>query len=192
MPDMTYTVNNDGSISIEADGGKHVRYVKESDLLAVKGAAEQAKSSHETQTSKLMTDLAEAKRLHDEEHNRLLQEQAAKEQLLKDAQEAATLKAKVGEYETKLSAAETSRSDYEKNLLDLLKERFATVYKVAPDKVKDMSLVQLRDAEKVLQLTGAGGSKPANYDGGAGGTGGDGQRTDAQKLAERYPTMKVV
>ncbi|MBU2060035.1 MAG: hypothetical protein KKB38_20160 [Gammaproteobacteria bacterium] len=182
--------NSDGSFTVNIDG-KSVKLVKESDLLAVKGAAEQAKEKLEAQTSKLMTDLAEANRLKDEKHNLLLQEQAAKEQLMKDAQEAVTLKTKVGELESKLSTEGVTRKTTEEQLLGLMQDRFTNLYKVAPDKVKGMSLDQLREAEKNFTLVGLGTSRSANYDGGAGGTGGTGQRTDAQKLAERYPTMKV-
>lgn len=184
------TANNDGSFSVSIDG-KLVRLVKESDLLAVKGATEQIKEKYESQTSKLMTDLAEANRLRGEEHNLLLQEQAAKEKLLKDAQEAVTLKTKVGELESKLSTETTTHDSTKESLLNLMRDRFVNMYKVAPDKVKGMSLDQLREAEKNFALVGLGTSRSANYDGGAGGTGGAGQKTDAQKLAERYPTMKV-
>ena len=181
--------NSDGSFTVQADG-KSIRLVKESDLLAIKGASENVKVDYEAKISKHLTDLAESKRLLDEKHNLLLQEQAAKEAVMKDAQEAATLKAKVGEYEAKLNEAMTGRTETEKHLLDMLKERFTTTYKVPADKVKDMNLAQLRDAEKVLALTGIG-TRSANYDGGAAAVG-SGERTPEQRLAERYPTMKVV
>lgn len=184
------TANSDGSFSASVDG-KSIRLVKESDLLAVKGASEQDKKAHESQTSKLMTELAEANRLRDDEHNKVLQEQAAKEQLVKEAKEAAILKAKVGEFESKLNTEISGHNATKESLLGLMKDRFVNIYRVAPDKVKGMSLEQLRDAEKVLALAGVRGTVSANYDGGAGGGSGSGAKTDAQRLAERYPTMKV-
>lgn len=168
--ELTYTGNQDGTISIKVDG-KDTRYAKESDLLTVKGAADTAKTGFETAIAKSNTSLLEANRLHDETRQKLLQETAAKEQLVTQAGEADTLKTKVGELETSLTTANTSRTELEEELLGMKRISFQTIYKADPEKVKEMTLVQIRDAEKSFQAVGfnPANPKPANYDGGGGG-----------------------
>ena len=170
---QTYTTNPDGSINIEADG-KATKYVKESDLLAVKGASETARREYESTIAKHQADITEANRVRDETHQTLLQERTAKEQLEKDGQEVATLRTKVGELETNLTAGDTTRRQLEEELLGMKRSTFGIKYKVDPEKVKEMSLDQLREAEKNFTAVGfnPANPKPANYDGGPGGAGG--------------------
>jgi hypothetical protein len=61
----------------------------------------------------------------------------------------------------------------EDELLGTKRAIFSTQYKVDQEKVKDMSLDQLREAEKNFELVGFQSSpdKPAKYDGGGGGGG---------------------
>lgn len=172
--ELTYTSNQDGTIIIKLDG-KDIRYAKESDLLTVKGAADVAKTGFETTIAKGNTDLAESNRLHEETRQKLLQEQAAKEQLVTQANQADTLKTKVGELETSLTTANTSRTEIEAELLGMKRTSFQTIYKADPEKVKEMTLVQIRDAEKSFQAVGFNPSNPkppASYDGGPGGNSG--------------------
>ena len=98
----------------------------------------------------------------------------------------------MGEAESKLNDATKKVQAHEEKLLTLLRKNFVSNYKVDPEKVKSMSLDQLSEAEKNLELLGVKpGTKPANFDV-TGGNNGKDTRTDEQKLAERYPTMKVV
>lgn len=168
---QTYTPNQDGTFTINLDG-KATKLVKESDLLAVKGASETARKEYESAQTKYQTDLAEANRVKDESHTQLLQERAAKEQLEKDAQEGANLKTKVGELETTNATLEQSRGKLEEELTGMKRSTLVTQFKVDEAKVKDMNLDQLRQTESSLQLVGVGNPKPANYDGGGGGAGG--------------------
>jgi len=185
MPDQTYQFEPDGSIKITVDG-KSVKYVKESDLLTVKGASEQSRNDYENQLAKHQADLAEANRLHDETKQTLLQERAAKEQLEAKAQEAATLTTKVGELEGQLNAAKTSGEELTNELLGIKRTTFVEQFKVDPEKVKEMDLNQLRDAEKHFTLVGfsPAPSQPARYDGGTGGVGGDGAKLSPHEQAK--------
>jgi len=165
MPDndntQTFTANEDGSYNFNIDG-KSVRTVKESDLLAVKGGAEKKEGE-------LLSQIAEANRLKDESHNLYLQEQTAREQFEEQAKESPTLKTKVGELETQLSATLESRKQLEEELLGMRRTHLAAQYKVSEESLKDKSMDQLRNLEDALKLVG--GRKPANYDIGPQGVG---------------------
>lgn len=176
MSEPTYSTEKDGAIAITVDG-KHIRYVKESDLLAVKGASETTRSESEKTIAAARAELDEHKRKSDEAHAKLLQEQARREQMEQSLRETDALKVKAGELETKYSAAETSRKSLEDELTGIKRTTFVEKYKVDSEKVNGMTLDQLREAEKHLSLVGFNpASKPANYDGGNGGTPAAGQK----------------
>jgi len=162
-------LNQDGSVTIKIDG-KDVKFVKESDLGAVKSALD----GKEKEISKLQADLATANTKHDESHQSLLQERAAKEQFEKDARESATHKTRVGELETELAGLKTSSGETVTKLTDRVRKVLVDGYKIDADKIKDMALEDLERTEQTLQLTGATPFAPANYDGkgGGGGSGG--------------------
>lgn len=158
---QTFTVNDDGTISIVVEG-KEVKYAKESDLLTVKGGSERKEAE-------LLSQIAEANRLKDETRNLYLQEQAAKEQLEEQAKEGTTNKEKATELEGKLSAAEESRKQLEEELLGVRRTNLASSYGVSEESLKDKDTGQLKNLEDALKLVGNKG-KPANFDKGPGGT----------------------
>ena len=166
---LTYTVNTDGSVTIELDN-KKVKFVKESDLGAVKV---QLKDKVD-EVTKLQTDLAGATTKYETAHQEVLQERTAKGQLEKDAQEAGTLKTKMEELTTELAGLKTSSGETATKLTERLRNQLMTQYKITEDKLKDKALTDLETMESTLQLTGVA-TVPANYDGkgGAGGSGAD-------------------
>ena len=162
---QTYATNTDGTISITSDG-KAMRYVKESDLLAVKGASDTARKEYESNVAQHNTTLAEANRVKDETHQTLLKERAAHEQSESGLQELPTLRTKVGELETTNATLTEGSGKLTEELTGMKRSVFVTQYKVDPEKVKDMGLDQLREAEKNFSLVGFSPNvKPANYDG---------------------------
>jgi len=183
---LTYTTNLDGTICIKADG-KDVRYAKESDLLEVKGASDTARKQYDEATTKHQTEMAEANRVRDEGHTELLKERAAKELLEKQVEETATLRTKVGELEQSVTAAGEGRKQLEDELLGVRRASFGARYKTDPEKVKTMTLDQLREADKTLDLIGFAPTptQPANYDGkGSGGDGASAPQTELEKAKE--------
>ena len=163
----TYTVNTDGSITIKGEDGKNVKFVKESDLGAVKSQLK----DKESEVTKLQTDLAGATTKYDTAHQDVLKERAAKEQLEKDAQEAGTLKTQLEGLTTKLANLEKVSGETSTKLTERLRTQLMTQYKIAEDKLKDRALADLETMESTLQLTGVG-VVPANYDGKGGTSGG--------------------
>lgn len=168
----TFKANADGSFSVSVDG-KSTRLVKESDLLAVKGASETARRDYEDKIASHQAALTQANLSRDTSHQELLQSQAASEQLKKDAQEVAALRTKAGELETKVATLDRGRSELEQELTGIKRSSLVTGYKLHEDKVKGLTLSQLRDMEKNFQLVGFNPSTPipARYDGGGGGGG---------------------
>ena len=169
-PNLTYTVNTDGSISIVGEDNKKVKYVKESDLGAVKVQLK----DKESEVTKLQTDLAGATTKYDTAHQDVLKERAAKEQLEKDAQEAGTLKTQLEGLTTKLANLEKVSGETSTKLTERLRTQLMAQYKITEDKLKDKALADLETMESTLQLTGVA-TVPANYDGkgGGGGSGAD-------------------
>lgn len=166
----TFKVNQDGSIDLPIEG-KDVRYVKESDLLAIKGSSEAKSKEWETEKASFNTQLAEANRLRDETHQTLLQEQAAKEVLVKQYADYDTHKKRVGELEAEVGSHKGSVGKLETELTERLHQTLIQVYGASEEAVKGQTLDQLRNLETAAKIIGPR-VKPAKYDGGPGGPGG--------------------
>ena len=166
----TYTFNTDGSIDIPVEG-KPIRFVKESDLLAVKGSSETKVKEWENEKASFNTQLAEANRLRDETHTTLLQEQAAKEQLVKTYADYDTHKKRVGELETEVGSHKESVGRLEKELTERLRHSLINIYGASETAIKDKTLDQLRSLEDAARIIGPK-VRLAKYDDGKGGLGG--------------------
>jgi len=156
-------LNQDGSITIKIDG-KDIKFVKESDLGAVKGALK----DKDGEVSKLQASLATANTKYDESHQEVLKERAAREAVEKDAQESATFKTRVGELETELAGHKESSGKLTEKLTEQTRSRLVDGFKIDAEKIKDMALEDLEKTEANLLLVGAKPA-PANFDGKAGG-----------------------
>ena len=169
----TFTSTNDGSIELPIEG-KPVKFVKESDLLAVKGGAEAKSNEWVAKETKFNTDLAEANRLREETRQSLLQAQTEKEQLVTRFSDYDATKIKVGELETALGSHKESVSKYETELAGRIRHNLINTYGAKEEAVKDKDLNQLRNLEEAAKIFGNGHiqAKPANYDGGKGGPSG--------------------
>ncbi len=166
MTEQNFTPNADGSVTIVADG-KDIRYVKESDLLAVKGGSETKVREWEAEKTTLSTSLAEANRLREESHTELLQERAAKEQLVTGYSDYDTFKTKVGELEIELGSTKESFGKLQTELAERLRQNLITGHGATEEAIKEKSLDQLRNIEEAAKLLGNGNKvpKPANFGG---------------------------
>lgn len=193
METTNLTFNNDGSIDLPIDG-KPVRYVKESDLLAVKGGAESKVKEWENEKTQFQTQLAEANRLRDETHQNLLKVQAEKEQLVQRYNDYDATKTKVGGLEKELGSHKESVGKYEKELTNRIKTNLLS-YGAKEDALKDKTLDQLRNLEEAAKLFGDGNKiRPARFDGGTGGASGGStpeSPTDrAKRILEEHEAKK--
>ena len=172
MTNMADTFNKDGSLDIPVDG-KPVRYVKESDLLAVKSGSETKQKEWDGEKVTFTTQVGDLTKLRDEAHANLLKEQAVREQLTEKYKDYDTHKNRVGELAKELETHKGTVGKYEKELTDRIKSSLIATYSIQEDTFKDKTLEQLRNIEETAKLIGKpAGAKPANYDKGGGGTGG--------------------
>ncbi len=158
-------VAQDGSVTIKVDG-KSTKYVKESDLGAVKGAL----TSKDSEIAKLQGDLATVNSKYDTSHQDLLKERTAKEQFETGAKESETNKTRVGELETEVAGLKTSSGEVVTKLTGRLRNFLNIQYRVDTEKLKDKTLPELEQIESALILTGVQPA-PADYDGKGGGGG---------------------
>ena len=157
--------NRDGSITIELDG-KKVKFVKESDLGAVKAALQEK----EGEITKLQTGLADANTRYDGEHQELLKVRASHGELEKSAGESATYKKQVEDLTKEMAGIKDTSGKLETRYAERLRANLIQGYKVDQEKIKDKGLADLENMEQTLSLTGYK-PLPANYDGKGGVTG---------------------
>jgi len=164
------TFNQDGSIDLPVDG-KPIRFVKEADLLAVKGGVQSKEMAWEPEKAQFNTRLAEANRLREETHQSLLQTQAERDNLKEQYKDYDTHKNRVGELEKELGSSKERLTGYEKMLVERM--RYSLIAAGATEEsLKDKTLDQLRSLEEAAKVFGKElKAKPANYDGGKQGGG---------------------
>ena len=168
MGNEKLTFNHDGSVDLDVDGNK-VRYVKESDLVAVKEGSKSKVEQLDNERSGYQSQLAEANWLRDETNQLLLQERAAKEQLVTKYNDYDTFKTKVGELEKTVESHKARAEQYEKEVASRMRHSLIMNHGASEDGLKDKTLDQLRNLEEAALLFGNKGGKPARYDGGPGG-----------------------
>lgn len=161
---MELTFNKDGSVDIPVEG-KPIRYVKETDLLAVKGGAETKVREWETKEASFNTQLAEANRLREETHQASLKAQADLENTTKKFSDYDAVKTKAGELEKELGSHKERLSQVEKDIAERIKHNLINNYGATEEVLKDKNLSQLRNLEEAAAIVGKKGGK-ANYDGG--------------------------
>ena len=158
-------VNKDGSVDLTMDGNK-VRFVKESDLGAVKNGLKEK----EDEITKLQTGLANANAKYDGEHQELLKVRASHGELEKSAGESATLKQQVEDLTKQMAGIKDTSGKLEVKYAERLRAQLIQGYKIDQEKIKDKGLADLENMEQTLNLTGYK-PLPANYDGKGGVTG---------------------
>ena len=160
-----FETNKDGSITVELDG-KKVRFVKESDLGAVKAGLKEK----EDEVTKLQTGLADANTKYDGEHQELLKVRASHGELEKSAGESATYKQRVEDLTKEMAGIKDTSGKLETKYAERLRAQLVQGYKIDQEKIKDKGLADLENMEQTLSLTGYK-PLPANYDGKSGVTG---------------------
>jgi len=172
-----FTFNHDGSVDLPVEGVT-TRFVKEADLLAVKGGSTQKEKDWENEKASFNTQLAEANRLRDESNALLLQERAAKEQLTTQYGDYDTQKVRVGELETEVGTLKEGVGKFEEELAGRIRHTLIMNNGASEEAVKDKTLPQLRNLEEAARVFGNGNKNkegvPARYDGGQGGPAGGG------------------
>lgn len=166
MPDgdnSTYIANEDGTITMKEEDGKETRFVKEADLLAVKGGAEAAERRAKGEVTAAQEQLSQSKQS-------LLQAEAQVETLKEDLAKGAGSAEELAKVKQDLETAQGNVTSLSGKVLEFRKAAIVATFKVAPDTVKDKTLEQLDLFEEALRAVGAGqGVGNFAIGGGAGG-----------------------
>ena len=166
---VSITIHPDGAVEVPIDG-KNARFVRETDLLAVKSGKEKSEKDWGTERSKFQTDLAESIRLREESHSQLLQAQTANTTLTEQFKDHDTIKARVSELETNEATGKDVLTKLEADLTARISRNLINAGATA-EILKDKTLDQLRNLEEAAKIFGGNGGKPPSYDTGKGGGG---------------------
>ena len=161
----------DGALTV-GEGDKAVRYVKESDLLTIKGSRDtlQTKLSEAEVAKATATEESKAAAAKvDEATNAKTQAEAKVESLTEDIKKHTGTTEELTRLQTELATAQEAGKSSATELLELRRTFIINTYKVPPETVKEKSLGQLKLFEEALKAVvgGAGG----NYAFGGGGGG---------------------
>ena len=164
------TFNQDGSVNLPVDG-KPIRFVKEADLLAVKGGVQNREKEWNDKEAQFNTQLAEANRLREETHQTLLKTQTERDNLKEQYKDYDTHKKRAGELEAELGSHKERLTKVENALAERMRQALVGAG-ATEEQLKDKTLDQLRSLEEAAKVFGKElKAKPANYDGGKQGGG---------------------
>jgi hypothetical protein len=177
---IEYKVNQDNSLSAIVDG-KEVKYVLETDLLAVKG-------SRETAEKQLKAEAEAAKVTADSERQKVLAAEAKLSTLTDEFNKSKVTSADLAKATAELATAKTSSEKVSSRLLAERKKLITKVYGVPAATVESKTLEQLDTYEEAL--IAVTGKNTGNFAfGGGGGAASNLVNTDPMTLAtEAYRT----
>lgn len=184
MADVTYTADKDGVVVATEEGQGAVRYVKESDLLAVKGGAETKERAALEAAATAATALTEATGKVEVEHNLSLQAEAKINGLEEQIRAGGGSAAELATAKADLETAKRSGEEHSASLLTLRREVIVARYGVPATTVETKDLTALAVYEEALQAV-IGDKKLGNFAVGAGGGG-------AQALVGKDPMTLAV
>jgi len=178
-----WTANQDGSWTF-SDGTNNTKYVKESDLLAVKGGAESKEKEYQSQITNLIKE-------RDDAHSNHLKAQAALEQSETRFKEYEPFKTQLTEAQAKLTAADDGSKKLKEKLLGRVKSTLTSLG-VKDELIKDKTLEELEHIEETARLlggNGGNGKRPANFDTGGSGSSGTAPESPlerARRILEKH------
>lgn len=164
---VTYTVDKDGALVAKGAGGE-TRYVKESDLLAVKGSKESLDAKVKELEAKA-TGGAESKAELETARQKALQAEAKVSSLEEKIAAGTATAAERDSLKQQLAAAKSSGEGLNTKLLELQRTLIVGTYGVPAATVEKKSLAELEVyAQALADVTG---KKLGNYAAGGGGGG---------------------
>lgn len=171
MPDneVTFTTEQDGAVSMKDTEGNTIRYVKETDLLSIKGSRDDLQKKLEAAESAKNTATSEADKKADTALQQQLQAEAKVESLTENIKKHTGTAEELTGLKAKLETAQEAEKSSSTELLELRRAFIVSTYKVPPDTVKDKDLSALKVFEEALKaVVGAAGGNYA-FGGGGGG-----------------------
>jgi len=155
---LTYTPNEDGTLSVKDSEGKEVRYAKESDLLAVKGSREAAdarvkeiETSSQAEAEARKAELTTANTNLDTARQQLLQAEAKAEELEKKVGDGTSSAEELAKVKQELETAVKSGESLSNKVIEYRRQIMVATYGIPADSVKDKTLEQLDSYEEALK-----------------------------------------
>jgi len=167
---QTFTVEQDGAISLKGEDGSAVRYVKESDLLAVKGSRESLEQQLKEAESKSSTAMKEAEGKAESARQETLRAEARISGLEDQIKSGGGTAEELARARQELEAAKQSGEALGNKHLELRRDVIMSKYGVPKETVASKSLEQLDVFEEALRAV-IGQSGVGNYAAGGGGGG---------------------
>lgn len=168
--EVTGTVSEDGSVSIKDAEGKEVKYVPETDLLAVKGGKEGAEKA--TQAAEAAREIAvkEASDRVAAEHQLVLQAEAKVTGLTEQIAKGGATVEELAKAKQELETAQKSSEELGTKHLELRRSTVIATYGVPKETVESKDLAALDVYEEALKAV-IGDKNLGNFAIGGGGAG---------------------
>jgi len=160
----------DGALEVKGADGVVLRYVKESDLLAVKGGRDTFKTEAETAKSAHAAAVAEATGKIEAEHQKALAAEARASSLEDKIKESGGSAAELAQAKSALEAAKKSSEELGNKHLELRRQVIVATYGVPKKTVESKDLTQLDVYEEALKAV-MGDKAIGNFAVGGGGGG---------------------
>jgi seryl-tRNA synthetase len=166
--DFVAEMEKDGALSVKR-GEETTRYVKESDLLAIKESRDalqkkydEASKNQNTNNTESLEKLAQA----NEAKNKA---EAEVERLSDEIKKHTGTQEELEKLKTQLETAQKSGEEQGNKLLELTREKIVNTYKVPQETVSEKNLEQLATFEEALKAVTAGAGGNFAFGGGGGG-----------------------
>jgi len=180
--EVTYSLDKDGALVAKGADGE-VRYVKESDLLAVKGSRETAEQRVKELEEAASTGGAETKTELESTRQKLLQAEAKAESLETKIAAATAGSVEAERLKTELETAKRSGENLSNQVLELQRTLIMATYGVPKATVEAKTKEQLEAyADALSAVTG---KQLGNYAAGGGSSGGDFEGKRGLELARQ-------
>ena len=168
--EKTFTVEKDGALVIKGEDGSPVRYVKETDLLTVKGSRMSKEDVAKEVESAKAAAVAEATTKLEAEHQKALQAEARLSSLEEQLRQASGNSAETARIKQELEAARLAEKSSATKLLELKRELIIGRYNVPKATVESKDLKELELFEEALRAV-VGDKNIGNFAIGGGGGG---------------------
>lgn len=155
---LTFTRNDDGTISVKGEDGAEIRFAKESDLLAVKGSREVAEAkvkeietSSQAEAEARKAELGTATTNLETSRQQVLQAEAKIEELEKKVTEGAGSAEELATVKQELETAKKSGEEQGNKVLEYRRQVIIVTYGIPAKDIETKTLEQLDAYEEALK-----------------------------------------
>jgi DNA repair exonuclease SbcCD ATPase subunit len=168
--EVTGAVSEDGAVVIKGEDGSETRYVKESDLLTVKGSKENIEKAVREAEAARDAATKDANEKVETAHQKVLQAEARVSSLEEQAKQGGATVEELANAKQALETAKKSGEELGSKFLELRRSVIVSAYGVPKETVESKSLEELDTFEEALKAV-VGSKGLGNYAVGGGGGG---------------------